>query len=102
MEHIKVLYYLTTHDSTIFIELKNIQNKTSKDKSKYVSWFMIKKNIPTKLKFISIDDGIRKLNIGSFILNKKIKVFIDEKQQIFILKNDYIHIDNIKACVDIW
>jgi len=101
MNNIEILYYFKADDDSIFIELKRLNYKQCKDKSKYVSWFRIINNKPNKLNFIKMDESIRFFSEGQLIINENNNIFI-ENNNCIILKSSYITINNIKLCTEYW
>ena len=101
MNNLKIIYYFKADDGSDFIELKRLDYKNSPDKSKYVSWFRIKDNQPTKLNFIKMNENIRFFNEGQLIIDDNNNMFIENKKCIS-LKYCYINIDNIKLCAETW
>ena len=101
MDNIEVLFYLLASDKSIFIELKRLNFKNVLTKSKYVSWFRIKDNLPYKLNFVKMSEKQRDLLKEKLILNNGENIFIEENNQI-ILKEDIVDVNNINLCLSIW
>jgi len=101
MNDIKIIYYLKAEDNSIFIELKRLNYKQCKDKSKYVSWFRIINNNPTKLNFIKMNENIRFFDEGQLIINDQCNMFIENKHCLN-LKYCYINLDRINSCANYW
>lgn len=101
MDNIEVLFYFLASDKSIFIELKRLNFKKCSDKSKYVSWFRIKDNLPYKLNFVKMSEKQRDFIEGKLILNNGENIFIEENNQI-ILKEDIVDVNNINLCLSIW
>jgi len=101
MDNIKILYYFKADDDSIFIELKRLNYKQCKDKSKYVSWFRVINNKPIKLKFIKMNENIRFFDEGRLIINEHSNMFIENKNCLN-LKYCYINLDYINLCTVNW
>ena len=101
MEYIKVLFYFIAEDKTLFLELKNLNNKESDDKSKYVSWFRIIDNIPKRLNFLKMEKNIRFFKEGQIIIDGKNTHFIENNSLINLTEKE---IDNqiVKKCFECW
>jgi len=99
MNNIEILYYLRGDDDSIFIELKRLDYKGCKDKSKYVSWFRIMNNNVKNLNFIRMDGGCRYFEEGELIMIDNI--FIENNNNIILNKSN-IDINNVKLCIDYW
>ena len=99
MNNTEILYYLIGDDGSIFIELKRLDYKECKDKSKYVSWFRIINDNVSKLNFIRMCDGIRYFFEGELIMIDNI--FIENNNNIILNKSN-IDINNVKLCIDYW
>jgi hypothetical protein len=105
MNDVKILFYFMANDNSIFLELKRVNYKNCKDKSKYVSWFRIINNIPNKLNFIKMDENFRFFSEGKLILNETNNSFIENNENmenIINLHKTDINIDNIKLCFEYW
>ena len=102
MNNIEILYYFKADDDSIFIELKRLNYKQCKDKSKYVSWFRIINNKPNKLNFIKMDESIRFFSEGQLIIYENNNIFIENNENKISINNIDIDIDNIKLCTEYW
>ena len=101
MNNVKILYYFKSINNVILCELKRLDFKNNPDKSKYVSWFIIKDNVPTKLNFKKIENNIRFFEKEKIILEKSSANYIENDDKI-ILENDTINNNIINLCLEIW
>ena len=99
MDKIEILYYFVGDDESIFIELKRLDYKKCKDKSKYVSWFKVNDNKIKKLNFVKMDDRIRFFLEGELII--KNNLFIENDKNI-ILNETNIDENVINLCINLW
>ena len=101
MSNFKVLFSFVGEDDISFIEIKRFEYKNDVDKSKYVSWFMIRKDEIKKLKFVSMNGKERVFEEGVLTMDGKDKFFILNESKI-TLQEDSIDTNKVELCLDIW
>ena len=101
MSNFKVLFSFVGEDDISFIEIKRFKYKNDADKSKYVSWFMIRKDEVKKLKFVSMNGKERVFEEGVLTMDGKDKFFILNESKI-TLQEDSIDTNKVESCIEIW
>lgn len=101
MSNFKVLFSFVGEDDVSFIEIKRLEYKNDADKSKYVSWFMIRKDEVKKLKFVSMNGKERVFEEGTLSMDGKDKFFILNESKI-TLQEESIDTNKVELCLDIW
>ena len=101
MSNFKVLFSFVGEDDISFIEIKRFEYKNDADKSKYVSWFMIRKDEIKKLKFVSMNGKDRFFEEGVLTMDGNDKFFILNESKI-TLQEENIDTNKVESCIEIW
>ena len=102
MNDIKIIYYLKAEDNSIFIELKRLNYKQCKDKSKYVSWFRISNDGEiSRLKFIKMFDCQRYFQEGEMVISDSEKIYRENNVDIKLFSKD-IDESIVNLCLEYW